>query len=99
MYEVRDASTSEKVGTLWFAVRSGAAGRDIWIYDIEILAPFRRMGYAASALGAAERKAAGLGAERVWLHVFGHNAAARALYEGAGYSPSAIVMSKRIDAG
>jgi RimJ/RimL family protein N-acetyltransferase len=97
LYEIRAEPASEVVGTVWFAVQRGGAGRAIWIYDIEIFAPFRRRGYAASTLEAAERKAAELGADRVELHVFGHNAAARALYEGAGYSPTSIVMSKRLD--
>ena len=44
LYEIRDVFTSEKVGTLWFALQDGGAGRSVWIYDIEILAPFRRKG-------------------------------------------------------
>lgn len=96
LYEITDASTSEVVGTLWFAVQGGGAGRTVWIYDIEIFAPHRRKGYATKTLQAAEGKAVELGADRVELHVFGHNAAARTLYEGAGYSPTSIVMSKRL---
>jgi RimJ/RimL family protein N-acetyltransferase len=97
LYEITDPSTSEVVGTLWLAVQGGGAGRAVWIYDIEIFAPHRRKGYAKKALRAAEREAAELGAGRIELHVFGHNAAARALYEGAGYSPTSIVMSKDLD--
>jgi len=97
LYEIADASASEVVGTLWFAVQGGGAGRTVWIYDIEIFAPHRRKGYARKTLQAAERRAAELGAGRVELHVFGHNSAARTLYEAAGYAPTSIVMSKRID--
>jgi RimJ/RimL family protein N-acetyltransferase len=96
LYEIRDASTAEEVGTLWFAVQDGGAGRGVWIYDIEIHAPFRRKGYAREALEAAEKKAADLGASKIELHVFGHNGAARALYEAAGYAPTSIVMSKQL---
>jgi len=44
-----------------------------------------------------ERRAAELGAQRMELHVFGHNPGARALYEASGYAPASIVMSKRLD--
>ena len=37
-----------------------------------------------------------LGIDRVELHVFGHNAPARALYEKAGYTPASIVMVKQL---
>lgn len=96
LYEIRDASTSEEVGTLWFAVQDRGAGRGVWIYDIEIHAPFRRKGYAKKALVAAEKRAADLGADKIELHVFGHNGGARALYEASGYAPTSIVMSKRL---
>lgn len=97
LYEITDASTSEVVGTLWFAVQDGGAGRGVWIYDIEILAPYRRKGYAKETLEAVEKKAADLGADKIELHVFGHNGAARALYEASGYVPTSIVMSKQLD--
>ena len=97
LYEIRDASSSEEVGTLWFAVQDGGAGRGVWIYDIESLAPFRRKGYAKKTLEAADKRAADLGADKIELHVFGHNRSARALYEAAGYAPTSIVMSKQLD--
>ncbi len=96
LYAIRDAASSEEVGTLWLAVRNQSAARVVWIYDIEIFGPFRRRGYATKTLAAAEREAAELGAERIELHVFGHNEAARALYEASGYAPTDIVMSKRL---
>lgn len=97
LYAVRDASTSEEVGTLWFAVQNPGAGRMVWIYDIEIFNPFRRKGYATKTLQAAERKAQELGADRIELHVFGHNEAARTLYEASRYRSTSIVMAKRLD--
>ena len=96
-YAVRDASASEEVGTLWLAVRNPGAGCMVWIYDIEIFGPFRRKGFATLTLGAAESKAKELGVDRVELHVFGHNAAARALYKRSGYKATSIVMAKRLD--
>ena len=34
--------------------------------------------------------------DRVELHVFAHNAPAKALYEKAGYTPTRIVMPKQL---
>lgn len=96
LYSVRDASTSEEVGTLWLAILNPGAGRLAWIYDIEIFDRFRRKGYATRALEAAESEARRLGVDRIELHVFGHNAAARTLYERSGYAPTSIVMTKEL---
>ena len=96
-YAVRDASTSEEVGTLWLAIRNLGAGRMVWIYDIEIFDPFRRKGFATRTLKTAESKAKELGVNRVELHAFGHNVAAKALYEGSGYKATSIVIAKRLD--
>ena len=96
-YAVRDASTSEEVGALWLAIRNPGSSRLLWIYDLEIFEPFQRKGYATRTLEAAEKEARELGINRVELHVFGHNAPARALYEKTGYAPTSIVMAKRLD--
>jgi RimJ/RimL family protein N-acetyltransferase len=96
LYEVRDASTSEEVGVLWLGIRKEESGPLVWIYDLEIFEGFRRKGYATRTLEAAEKEAMELGIDRVELHVFGHNAPARALYEKAGYTPASIVMVKQL---
>ena len=97
LYLLRDRATEEEVGVLWIAIRDSDAGKSVWIYDIEIDETFRRRGHATRALQAVEKKAAELGAEKLELHVFGHNPGARALYERSGFTPTSIVMSKRLD--
>lgn len=97
LYTVRDDSAAEKVGTLWLAMMRTSVGRAVWIYDIEIFDRFRRRGYGRRALKAAEDEARRLGADRIELHVFGHNAAARALYESAGYATTSVVMKKGLE--
>ena len=82
---------------VWLAVRDRGSGRSGWIYDIEIYEPFRRQGHATRALLALEKEAANLGAEKLELHVFGHNPGARLLYEKSGFTPTSIVMSKALD--
>ena len=97
LYLLQERSTEDEVGVLWIAVRDSGAGRSVWIYDIEVYEAFRRRGHATQALLALEKKAADLGAEKLELHVFGHNPGARVLYEKSGFTPTSIVMSKRLD--
>jgi ribosomal protein S18 acetylase RimI-like enzyme len=98
LYAVRDESIQATVGNLWLAVLDSSVGRSVWVYDIVIHEQFRRRGYGAITLGLLEEKARELGAGSVGLHVFGHNDAARALYEKSEYGTTSIVMSKRLDA-
>jgi ribosomal protein S18 acetylase RimI-like enzyme len=98
LYAVRDESIQATVGNLWLAVLDSSVGLSVWVYDIVIHEQFRRRGYGAITLGLLEEKARELGAGSVGLHVFGHNDAARALYEKSGYDTTSIVMSKRLDA-
>jgi RimJ/RimL family protein N-acetyltransferase len=94
LYEVVDPSEPEPVGLVWLALRDSVLGPYLWIYDIAVYERFRRMGYGSRTLRAVEERARELGANRVELHVFGHNRAARTLYEKAGYGTTSIVMSK-----
>ena len=94
LYAVRDESV--EVGMVWISPRNSGAGRSLWIYDIVVYERFRRRGYASRILHLVEDKARQLGADRVELHVFGHNRGARALYEKLGYTPTSIVMAKPV---
>ncbi len=94
LYSVRDESVPAEVGVLWISTRDSGAGRSIWIYDIIVHQQFRRMGYARRTLHLVENKARELGAQKIELHVFGHNHGARALYEQLGYEATSIVMAK-----
>jgi RimJ/RimL family protein N-acetyltransferase len=96
LYAVRDESIPAEVGMIWISPRDSGAGRALWIYDIIVHERFRRRGYAGRILHLVEDKARQLGADRVELHVFGHNHGARALYEKLGYTPTSIVMSKAV---
>lgn len=99
LYLLRDRSTAEEVGVVWLAVLDSGVGRSVWIYDIQIHGPFRRMGYGTQTLRAVEERAIGLGAASVELNVFGHNPAARALYEKVGYETTSVVMRRRLRQG
>jgi len=97
LYLLRDRPAGEEVGVVWLAVQDTSVGRSLWIYDIQIHEPFRRRGHGTEALRAVEKRAAELGAQKVELHVFGHNSGARALYERSGFATTSVVMSKRLD--
>ena len=99
LYLLRDRATAEEVGIVWIAVRDSEVGRSVWVYDIQVHEPFRRRGHATRALRAIESAARDLGADSVGLHVFGHNCAARALYERLGYETTSVVMHRRLPQG
>jgi ribosomal protein S18 acetylase RimI-like enzyme len=95
LYSIEDAAGA-RVGMLWFAVERRAAGPRAFVYDVEIFEPFRRRGYAEQAFKAMEARVRELGLNTISLHVFGHNHAARALYEKLGYIPTNLIMSKTL---
>jgi len=84
------------VGTLWLAEAEQARTRIAYVYDVRIRPECRRQGHAKQALAAAEAEARRLGLAGIGLHVFGHNGAARALYEKLGYRPTNISLFKAL---
>ena len=85
----------EAVGVLWIQVMQKPVP-SAFVYNIEIYPQFRRRGYAEQAMLKLEEEARRLGLEGIRLHVFGHNTAARPLYEKLGYVPTNINMLKRL---
>jgi ribosomal protein S18 acetylase RimI-like enzyme len=85
----------EPVGMMWVGVAQKPAP-SAFIYNIEIYPQFRRRGYAEQAMLKLEDEVRRLGLESIRLHVFGHNTAARPLYEKLGYEPTNIQMLKRL---
>ena len=86
----------EVVGHLWLFTDPTQPVRDTFIYDIEILEPYRGRGLGRALLEAAESWCAEHGSASVRLNVFAPNTTARALYESAGYAPTSTHMMKRI---
>ncbi|HJZ47702.1 MAG TPA: GNAT family N-acetyltransferase [Roseiflexaceae bacterium] len=86
----------ENVGMLWFAVTERSGQRGAFIYDVKIYEQFQRRGYATQSFQVLEPLARDMGLTTISLHVFGHNTAARALYEKLGFVTKNIVMSKTI---
>ncbi len=86
---------NECVGFLWYAI-SPKQPRVAFIYDFEIFEQFRRRGYAREALAALDEAAKQRGLNRIELHVFGHNTAARELYKKAGYVETNVMMARNL---
>jgi GNAT superfamily N-acetyltransferase len=85
-----------KVGMLWFAVDPKRPRPVAWVYDFLVEPEYRRRGYGRAAFLAMEDKVRALGLSRIELHVFGHNHAARVLYESLGYEVTNLNLAKQV---
>jgi len=94
---VNDAQ--QKVGMLWFALRGGPGHGSAWVYDVRIDNAFQRHGYGSAAFGEMEKKVRALGGNKIALHVFGGNHAAREMYEKLGYETTNVLMAKTLEPG
>jgi len=91
---LHDDATGERVGQLWWAESDNGGRREAYVYNIEIDETARRRGHARAAFAELERVARGRGVQQLGLHVFGHNAGARRLYEALGFEPTSITLRK-----
>lgn len=73
------------VGTLTLAWYDAPSGRKAWIEDVVVDAAARGLGVGEALVRAAQRYAAGIGAERVMLTSNPSRTAARALYRKCGF--------------
>lgn len=92
---IRDAAGAQ-VGVLWYALEQRGSARVAYVYEIEVLPPYRRQRHALRALAALETVVRAHGATGIALHVFGHNAPARALYAALDYRPTNINLYKPV---
>lgn len=96
LFAIVDDATGAKVGMLWFAVQHKGSHPYAFVYDFSIDEQFRRKGYGRQAFSVLEEKARSLGLDSISLHVFGHNRAAIALYQAAGYEIANLHMVKKL---
>jgi len=94
LYTIQEADAGAKVGFIWLGIREEGAKRFPMLMQIWIAEQYRRQGYATQALLVLEGQVGELGFDEIWLHVFGHNHAARALYEKLGYVTTNLNMYK-----
>ena len=98
LLNIEDPTLAAKVGVIWLARMMQGGHPIMFIYDFRIDEAHRRKGYGEQAMRAAEEQAKALGFDTIALHVFGHNHAARALYEKMGYEITNINMAKKLTA-
>ena len=79
-----------RVGFLWLTVTHDAA----FVHNVAVEPDLRRRGYGRAIMLAAERWCHDNGLSRIGLHVFAHNAGARALYEQLGFAETGRNMAK-----
>jgi len=98
LFTIEDEA-GRSVGAVWVARTERAAGPIGYVYDLVVWPEHRKQGHARRAMRALEQEAVSLGFLGLALHVFGHNAPARALYRELGYEPTNINMFKPLAAG
>lgn len=96
LFQIIDEWDEVPVGVIWIAARERAGQPGAYIYDVFIKEEYQSKGHASRAIKAVEEKALDLGLPGIGLHVFGHNANARRLYEKLGYEPVNVFMYKRL---
>jgi GNAT superfamily N-acetyltransferase len=96
LYSLFTPDETSSVGVLWILIRERNKQKEAFIADIVIYDAYRRKGYGAQALKTLEEVVKGMGIHRIRLQVFGHNNAARDLYEKSGYEMVNIYMEKRV---
>jgi len=94
LYSIRQKDCGPAIGDIWLAVDQAAPVRSGFIYDLFIAETYRRQGLASQTMLVLEAEARRLGLHSLALHVFGHNAGARALYEKLGYEITDLNMAK-----
>lgn len=94
LWTVLDAD--RPVGILWLETGERSDGRSAYVYDIAVREDCRRRGYGRAIMLAAEDACRERGAVSLRLNVFGHNHAARSLYEQLGFETTSVQMRKRL---
>ncbi|MBB2975473.1 ribosomal protein S18 acetylase RimI-like enzyme [Microbacterium endophyticum] len=88
--------THDRVGYLWIGRDTSGDPTAWWVWDILVEPEYRGKGYGRAAIRLAEGHARGEGARSLGLSVFGHNGAARALYESLGFETTTVKMRKQL---
>jgi ribosomal protein S18 acetylase RimI-like enzyme len=91
---LNDAGNGQRVGMLWWAEARKGGALQAWVYNLTIAEAARRRGFARATLCELEGVARGHGMQQLGLHVFGHNHAARRLYESLGFEPASLTLRK-----
>lgn len=94
LYAITRTADGRAIGMVWFELKQRHGKRKAFIFDFAINKAQRGKGFGGQSMSAIEQQAKVLGAQAVDLHVFGHNVAARSLYEKCGYRYTGMHMTK-----
>lgn len=86
------------VGELWLAEQRVGKHKVAVLRHLHIGAADRQRGFAKQALRKAEALARQLGCHEMRLHLFGHNAIARTMYDGLGFRIMSMELAKLLPA-
>ena len=89
----------ETIGLLWVGPHPDGYPGAMWVWNVEIDEAHRGVGAGRRAMELAEEVVIGLGAQELWLNVFGQNEVAIGLYRSLGYQPMSIQMRKLMPHG
>ena len=92
-----DEGRGQPVGHLWHCVRPRGGCVESFVYDVSVHDSLRGQGWGRGVMLAGESAARALGATVSRLNVFGHNAAATALYGRLGYVVETVMMRLHVD--
>jgi len=88
--------TDDIVGHLWIGRDNSGDDTSWWVWDVVVDPEHRGQGHGRAAMRLAEGHARAEGARTLGLSVFGFNAAARRMYESAGYETTSVKMRKQL---
>ncbi|WP_420644670.1 GNAT family N-acetyltransferase [Candidatus Leptofilum sp.] len=94
LYMIEREADGVKVGQLWWGIQEQGENQFATLNDFHVFPEFRRQGLGVQAMDAMEAMMRQNGLDTVYLHVFGHNEPARALYRKLGYVERNITMMK-----
>lgn len=95
LFVARDGA-GQRVGTVWLGIRRDRREPYAYVWDLFVEPAHRGKGAGETIMRCVEERARALGLGRIALNVFGHNLAARRLYERLGYTPASLAMEKFI---
>lgn len=99
LFEIQEAAGAAPVGFAWFALTEAGGVRTGYLYNIQVLPPFRGRGHAREAMAQLEARRGEWGLAAIAMHVFAFNTTAHAMYRALGYGITGFNMIKRFDHG
>ncbi|KYQ94533.1 GCN5 family acetyltransferase [Serratia plymuthica] len=92
----RLAGSAENIAIIWYAIEQRTYGKQLFIYDFEVVTAWRGKGYGEQILNAVLDAGRADGAEYAELAVFNDNPTAARLYARLGFKAVNTRMHRRL---